>query len=293
MTRRCRSGRSSASYSTPVYTSAAAPVGAESSSRLRASSPAWPSLKPSASSAAGARPRARRISALSSWVLVGARSGSAREPSSTGTASAGKALVSEGGTKISIVGQFPGRSLRSRPTLARNHRPAEPGRARSAVAGQERGRDLEVLDESGVGLVVLGALRPDHRGGMHGGYHGEFVAVWCPAPADQFAPGAADPERRPEQRLARRRPEGDHHAGTEPGKFGVEPGAARRDVPHVRLDVNAPLAAVRRGLPAEVLHRVGDVRGVAGDAGVAERPVEEPAGRSHEGLALPVFHVAG
>lgn len=42
-----------------------------------------------------------------------------------------------------------------------------------------------------------------------------------------------------------------------------------------------------------MLHRVGEVRAVAGDAGVAERRVQEPASGAHERLALPVLTVAG
>jgi hypothetical protein len=42
-----------------------------------------------------------------------------------------------------------------------------------------------------------------------------------------------------------------------------------------------------------VLHRVGEVRAVAGDAGVAERRVQEPASGAHERLALPVLAVTG
>jgi hypothetical protein len=44
---------------------------------------------------------------LSSLALTGVSSGSVREPSSTGAVSAGKALVSDGGTKISIVKTVP------------------------------------------------------------------------------------------------------------------------------------------------------------------------------------------
>jgi hypothetical protein len=42
-----------------------------------------------------------------------------------------------------------------------------------------------------------------------------------------------------------------------------------------------------------MLHRVGEVRAVAGDAGVAERRVQEPTSGADERLALPVLAVAG
>jgi hypothetical protein len=54
-----------------------------------------------------------------------------------------------------------------------------------------------------------------------------------------------------------------------------------------RQPAAVPLAARRRP------HRVGEVRPLAGDAGVAERRVQGPASRAHERLALPVLTVAG
>jgi hypothetical protein len=55
----------------------------------------------------------------------------------------------------------PGRPGISLPALS--CLPGAGNRANLLTPGQQRGRDLKVLDECGVGLVALVPLHPDHR----------------------------------------------------------------------------------------------------------------------------------
>jgi hypothetical protein len=80
----------------------------------------------------------------------------------------------------------------------------------------------------------------------------------------------------------RRRP--DH------GELGLEREKARRDLPAVRLRVDAALAPK---LVAEMLDRVGDVHLVARDSGTLEPLVEDATGRADERMPLDVLAVAG
>jgi hypothetical protein len=72
-------------------------------------------------------------------------------------------------------------------------------------------------------------------------------------------------------------------------QFLVEPVVAGLDLALRRGLVQAPLAA---RLPLEMLDGVGDVDGVAVDAGLGADTVEQLAGRPDEGLAGQVFLVA-
>src|SRR5205823_6126138 len=74
--------------------------------------------------------------------------------------------------------------------------------------------------------------------------------------------------------------------------FLIEPGPARSNLAIVRLLVNATLALVA-ARPLEVLHGVCDVHGAAIDARFLERGVQQPPGRSDEGVAFLVFLIAG
>jgi uncharacterized protein YecE (DUF72 family) len=73
-------------------------------------------------------------------------------------------------------------------------------------------------------------------------------------------------------------------------QLGKQPRPAGSLLARVGLLVQAPFPPRR---PLEVLDRVGQVDRFAIDAGLAERLVEQPAGRSHERPALAVFLVAG
>src|SRR5690606_16971004 len=70
----------------------------------------------------------------------------------------------------------------------------------------------------------------------------------------------------------------------------LEPWAARRDLPGVRLLVKPPLAG---GLPLEVLHRIGDVNLRALDARLGERLVQQSSGGADERSPREVLVVAG
>src|SRR6476661_7976545 len=65
-------------------------------------------------------------------------------------------------------------------------------------------------------------------------------------------------------------------------QFRPPPRSARADLGAVRLVMQAALAL---GLPFEVLHRIGDVAVVAGDAGFLEGAIEKFPGRADERLA--------
>jgi hypothetical protein len=71
--------------------------------------------------------------------------------------------------------------------------------------------------------------------------------------------------------------------------LGLEPDLAALDLIRVRALVQPPLAA---HLVLEMLDCVGDEGGVAGNAGVFQRLIEDPSGRPDEWLAGKVFLVA-
>ena len=108
--------------------------------------------------------------------------------------------------------------------------------------------------------------------------------------AQQLASMLGDPEPRSEQRLGRGRAQTEQRIGLDDAYLRIEPRLAREDVRQIGLLVD-PLLPARR--PSEVLHRVGHVDVVAGDVGVVERAVEDPAGRSYERVSLAVLVVAG
>ena len=56
--------------------------------------------------------------------------------------------------------------------------------------------------------------------------------------------------------------------------------------------MDTPLAA-RRGFPAEVLHRVGQIHVRPREPGIAERAVEHPPGRTDKRRPLTVLDIAG
>src|SRR5262245_9528845 len=72
--------------------------------------------------------------------------------------------------------------------------------------------------------------------------------------------------------------------------FLLEPPPAALDLVGIRTLVQAPLAA---HLEFEMLDRVGDESIAARNAGLFERLIEDPPGRTHERLAGEVFLVAG
>src|SRR5258707_10004184 len=96
---------------------------------------------------------------------------------------------------------------------------------------------------------------------------------------------------RAEQRLCRRRAEGEDDARLHGADLGFEPRVTRANLRAVRRLVDPPFTPrVRR--PLEVLHRVGDVRLLAVDAGALEHAIQEPAGGTYERMPLTVFLVA-
>jgi len=96
-------------------------------------------------------------------------------------------------------------------------------------------------------------------------------------------------ERSAEQRLCRRPTETDERFRSHERNLSIQPRATSCNLRRARLLVNAPLAS---GLPFEVLHDVGDIDIVARDARLRQRPVQQSACRSDEGMALDVFLVA-
>src|SRR5205085_8465990 len=71
--------------------------------------------------------------------------------------------------------------------------------------------------------------------------------------------------------------------------FRFHPWATRSNVTCTGLLVNAPLAA---RLPLKVFHRVCDINFSAIDAGVLQRPVQDLARRTNEGLSSHILVVA-
>lgn len=99
-------------------------------------------------------------------------------------------------------------------------------------------------------------------------------------------------ERPPEQRLPCRRAQGHHHSRPDQAQLSVEPGPAGGQLPQVRRFVDTAFAAFgEREL--EVLHGVGDIRGLPVDPGLRQGFVQQLAGRADEGLAPLVLLVSG
>src|SRR3954451_21058811 len=99
-----------------------------------------------------------------------------------------------------------------------------------------------------------------------------------------------DAEAGAQQRLRRHRTHQHEHAWRDLLDLGAEPRPARDHVRARRAVVEAPLAA---RLPAEVLDGVGEVDGIALDAGQLERRVEHVTRWSDEGMARHVLAIAG
>src|SRR5690606_17840706 len=123
-----------------------------------------------------------------------------------------------------------------------------------------------------------------HEGGMHRDEAFDALAV-----RQRMAALAADSDAAPEDRLRGRGAERRYDTRLDERQLQLEPPAALLDLAHVRLLVDAALAA-RPVL--EVFHRIGDVGLAALDSRVGESPVEDPPGGADEGMALQVLSVA-
>jgi hypothetical protein len=71
--------------------------------------------------------------------------------------------------------------------------------------------------------------------------------------------------------------------------LGLEPGQACRYFGSVGLLMDSAFAA---GLPFEVFDDIGHVGKLAGDAGLPQSFIEEPAGGTDEGLAFEILFIA-
>ena len=103
------------------------------------------------------------------------------------------------------------------------------------------------------------------------------------------APVTGHAERAPKDRLRGRRAETAQDFGVDQRDLRLPPRAARVHLGSRRLLVQPNLA---RRPPLEVLHRVGEVDVRPVDAGLGQRPIEQSAGRTDEGMALDVFTIA-
>ena len=101
---------------------------------------------------------------------------------------------------------------------------------------------------------------------------------------------ARDAKLPAEERLGGGSAEADEHTRLHDLELRLQPRPAGGDLGHVRLLVDAALAACD---PLEVLDDVGDVDGLPVDAGVLERLVEELPGGPDERLTGLVLLVAG
>jgi len=109
---------------------------------------------------------------------------------------------------------------------------------------------------------------------------------------DRLAAVMGDAKARAQQRLRRGGAQADDHLGSHRFYLREEPGPAGGDLARVRLLVDAPLAALARRDPLEVLHGVGHVRLPAIDARRGERRRQQLARRADERVALPVLLIA-
>jgi hypothetical protein len=100
----------------------------------------------------------------------------------------------------------------------------------------------------------------------------------------------ADPEPRAEHGLARHRAEQHEQPGPDEPEFRVQPESARLDLGAVRALVDPAPATLG---PLEVLDGVGQVDVRAVDAGLPQRPVQDPPGRADERTSLLVLLIAG
>src|SRR5579883_3161080 len=106
---------------------------------------------------------------------------------------------------------------------------------------------------------------------------------------DHLAAIGADRQRPFGEALRRGCAERHDHPRRERLDFVEQPAPADPDLAGVRPLVQPPLAALRE---LEMLHRIGDIDPVAGEAGLAQRAIEKPAGRPDKGPADPVFLIA-
>src|SRR5580704_1112466 len=163
--------------------------------------------------------------------------------------------------------------------------PSEPSQSPSScIPGGD-----QVSDEPGVrAFPGLRVILAQHDGRMDGAH-------------DQSPPGpegcvlhfplvVPDPEPRAEHGLARYRAEQHEQPGPDEADLGVQPESARLDLGAVRALVDPALAT--RG-PLEVLDRVAQVDLRAVDAGLAQRPVQDPPGGPDERTSLLVLLIAG
>ena len=118
---------------------------------------------------------------------------------------------------------------------------------------------------------------------MDGRHH-----VGCERRRDQLPALLGHLEGRRDERLRRGRSEAHHDLWFEDPDLRVEPEPARRDLAPVRLFVQTSLAG---RAPLEVLHRVGQVHGVAVDPRGRERLIEHAPGGADERLAGDVLLV--
>jgi hypothetical protein len=100
----------------------------------------------------------------------------------------------------------------------------------------------------------------------------------------------ADLEPAAEERLSGHRAQRHGDPGLDYPELRFQPAVAGRDLGSVGALVDAALAA---RLPFEVLHRVRNVGVGALDAALAQRAVQEMAGRADERVALLVLLVSG
>src|SRR5438105_9940678 len=105
---------------------------------------------------------------------------------------------------------------------------------------------------------------------------------------DFLAATLRDTKRLAEERLRRGRSETHDDLRLDELHLFVEPRAACADLAVVRFLVN-PTLRFLAALPLEVLHRVGDIHGVAIDSGFLERGVQQAARGAHKGMPFLVF----
>src|ERR1700751_3125945 len=145
----------------------------------------------------------------------------------------------------------------------------------------------QVRDQARVGPVAVFLVRSaQHRRRVDGADH-------QPAPRPErglfrLALVLADPVPRAAHGFPRYRPQQHHQPGPDRPELLVQPEPACPDLARVRTLVDPALAPLG---PLEVLNRVGHVHVVAVDAGLVQRPVQDPARGPDERMAPLVFLV--
>ena len=130
----------------------------------------------------------------------------------------------------------------------------------------------------------------EDRGRVIGGGEPRVRVAVVEDAAVEFTTVLGESEVAAEERLRGGRAQANDYFRFYDEDLGLQPGTTGLDLAGGWFFVETPFAA---RLPAEMFHGVGDVDFAARDAGGVERFIEQATGGADEGVALPIFRVAG